>query len=85
MEGLQELQSDDQLQGVVTGDSDGMDQGVEEGMARLRGIGIKGTAELKGSVAELLCMHYLVVLLQIVAIPPIASIVQSQLTTASTV
>ena len=39
--------------GVVTDDSDGMDQGAEEGMAGLRSIRIEGNAELKGSVAEI--------------------------------
>ncbi|XP_075643266.1 uncharacterized protein LOC142614597 [Castanea sativa] len=53
MEGLQELHSNEQLQGVVTEDSNGLDQGVEEGMAGLRGTGIEGTAELKSSVAEI--------------------------------
>ena len=35
-------------------DSAGTDQGVEEGMAGLRSIGIEGNAELKGSVAEII-------------------------------
>ena len=53
MEGFQELHIDDQLQGVMTDDSAGTNQGVEEGMAGLRSIRIEGNAELKGNVAEI--------------------------------
>ena len=53
MEGLLEFHFDVQLQEVEFDVSGGLEQGVVDDMAGLRGIGIKGIAELKGSVVEI--------------------------------
>ena len=53
MEGLSEFHFDVQLQEVEFDVSGGLEQGVVDDMAGLRGIGIKGIAELKGNVVEI--------------------------------
>ena len=53
MEGLSEFHSDVQLEEVESDVSGRIEQGVVDDMVGLRGSGIEGTAELKGSVAEI--------------------------------